>query len=83
MVHSKPAPRRSLRRSAITKPSPTSAKETEHAHSENDKHEPEQEKGKAQSHQHEDEHEPAELSNATPETVSALFVGLKSRVATL
>lgn len=82
-VHGSPSPRRSLRRSTITKPADSEA----HSHAE-----------KHASHEHDPAHSETEedfqlaqkdkdseatLSNADPESVSALLLGLKSRVAAL
>ncbi|WP_414829447.1 ABC transporter permease [Alteromonas sp. H39] len=94
-VHASPSPRQSLRRTAISKP--TSDKVSEQTdvsasqanqHHDHDHHDEHEDTDAQQSHNEEhsaDEHSNAKtmLSQAPPESVSALLLGLKSRVAAL
>ena len=103
-VHASPAPRQSLRRSAITKPKASEPKEAAHTneaahHQHDDEHDSAAHDTGHTSHENENEHNTsahsenhtahahdnnaATLSEAPPESVSAVLLGLKSRVAAL
>ena len=94
-VHASPSPGRTLRRTAITKPGNDDSTQA----SQDDAHDTHRHEDDEQHHDHDDSHEhelheeshtehdndsaTSTLSEAPPESVSALLLGLKSRVAAL
>lgn len=88
-VHASPTPRRSLRRTAITKPTMSAATEDththdEHAHEHSHQHDADSHNESADKNgDHDHSKNVTGLSDVPPESVSALLLGLKSRVAAL